>query len=348
MFIKTHKTGSTTLQTIVNRFGLFHNLSFVFNRRSSYNGHFYFLPVTAASPQKYFLPPIHVRQGDYKNYKNYDMLAVHVRYNRTAMDVFMRNGTKYITIIREPSSQWESAFEHFMFQEAFKNSSKIPKERWLGEFLSRPSYYREKLRLMKWENVMGRRWYYAQNNLMYDLGLDPEMGFYNETTINATIKRLDMEFTLILLTEYFDESLLVLKKELCWEYEDIVYFPKNQREARRNISEEIRDKIRKWNHADTLLYDHFNKTLWRKVQEYGPSFEADLAYFQDFNNYIFTECVDPSTVLTTSTRTHKYKEYEPKENATLFCQTVAEHKRQLFDRIYERQNPYKMIDEIGR
>ena len=52
---------------------------------------------------------------------------------------------------------------------------------------------------------MGRRWYYAQNSQMYDLGLDADSGFYNETVINTTIRNPEKEFTLILIEEYFDE-----------------------------------------------------------------------------------------------------------------------------------------------
>ena len=339
VFIKSHKTGSTTLQTIVNRFGFFHNLSFVFNKKSSTNGHFYFLPVTADSPENYFLPPLNVSAGDYKKYSDYDMLAVHVRYNRTAMDRFMKKGTKYISIIREPSTQWESAFSQFLFEDAFPNASAIPKKKWITKFLEKPSYYREKLRFKSYERVMGRRWYYAQDSQMYDLGLDTGNAFYNETIINSTIKKLEKEFTLILIMEYFDESLLILKKELCWDYEDIVYVPKNSRESRRNLTDAVRHKIREFNHADVLLYNYFNNTLWKKIKEYGPRFEHDLRYFREINHHIFQQCGNNTLHLETrGKRIVKYKEFSAKKNATLFCQTVAENKKVLFQRIYNRQN----------
>ena len=342
VFIKSHKTGSTTLQTIVNRFGFFHNLSFVFNKQSAKNGHFYFLPVTSDSPAKYFLPPLNVSAKDFKMYTNYDMLAVHVRYNRTAMDGFMKNGTKYISIIREPSTQWESAFSQFLFEEAFPNASAIPSESWIDKFLEKPSYYRERLRSMSYEGVMGRRWYYAQNSQMYDLGLDTGRDFYNETIINATIRKLEKEFTLILITEYFDESLLILKKELCWDFDDIVYLPKNLRISRRNLSDAVRQKIRLFNYADVLLYDYFNKTLWKKIKEYGPKFEHDLRYFRELNQDIFQQCGNnASKTAKRGKRIIKYKEFSAKKNATIFCRTVAEYKGVLFRRVYDRQNPYK-------
>ena len=34
---------------------------------------------------------------------------------------------------------------------------------------------------------------------------------------------------MVLIMEYFDESLVLLKRELCWELDDVVYFKLNQR-----------------------------------------------------------------------------------------------------------------------
>ncbi|XP_072049293.1 galactosylceramide sulfotransferase-like [Amphiura filiformis] len=340
VFIKTHKTGSSTLQTIVNRFGFFHNLSFVFNKTSSKNGHFYgtLYGTLIKSPKEFLLPPLKVKYKDYKNYI-YDMLAVHMRYNRKNMDMLMKTGCRYITIIREPAAQWESAFEEFMFQDAFSKAPTIRKDRRIETFLMKPEYYRDILKTTKYEGMAGRRYYYAQNSQIYDLGLDIK-DFKNDTIINATIRRLGKEFNMILLAEYFDESLVILAKELCWEFEDIVYIKKNSREDRRNLSDEVRQKVSTWNHADVLLYDYFNKTLWRKVKEYGPTFEEDLKYFRQLNSNIFKQCANANlTYEKLNKKRTKHVEFTPKENSSQFCNTVAEHKKVLFDRVYRRQIP---------
>ena len=299
------------------------------------------------TPRSLFLPPIGVREGDYSNYKDYDVLAVHVRYNnRSALNEFMKKGTKYITVIREPSAQWESAFEHFRFQEAFDDPESIPQDRWIETFLQKPTFYREKLRHLQYERVLGIRWYHARNSQAYVLGLDsPDVSSPSneEHLINATIRRLEQELDLVLITEYFDESLLILKKELCWEYEDIVYFPKNLRASRRNLTEDVRRKIREWNNEDSALYRHFNATLWEKVQEYGPTFQEDLKYFRQLQYRIYLQCgqVNP-TITKKGRRVDSHLVFSPKTNASLFCLTVAEDKHTLFKRIHSRQDPYKI------
>lgn len=47
--------------------------------------------------------------------------------------------------------------------------------------------------------------------------------------IQKHIDELAEKIDLVLITEYFDESLVLLKRELCWELDDVVYFKLNQR-----------------------------------------------------------------------------------------------------------------------
>ena len=73
----------------------------------------------------------------------------------------------------------------------------------------------------------------------------------------------------MMLMEYFDESLVLLKRQLCWKMEDILFFKLNERvqKEKQHISNQVRGQIKKWNSADVLLYDEFNQTLWRPVAE---------------------------------------------------------------------------------
>ena len=53
----------------------------------------------------------------------------------------MKQGTKYITILRVPSAhQWESAFDEFLFEDTFPNASAIPEDSRIDKFLEKPSY----------------------------------------------------------------------------------------------------------------------------------------------------------------------------------------------------------------
>lgn len=47
--------------------------------------------------------------------------------------------------------------------------------------------------------------------------------------IKKHIDELAEKIDLVLIMEYFDESLVLLKRELCWDLDDVVYFKLNKR-----------------------------------------------------------------------------------------------------------------------
>ena len=69
---------------------------------------------------------------------------------------------------------------------------------------------------------------------MFDLGLEPK--FYSDSKeVMRYIQELDQQLDLVLILEYFDESLVLMKRLLCWDLEDLVYIKqKVRRESFRN------------------------------------------------------------------------------------------------------------------
>lgn len=116
----------------------------------------------------------------------------------------------------------------------------------------------------------------------------------NMTRVRGEIMKLDRDFELVLIMEYFDESLILLKKAFCWTVQDILYVKFNQRQHKPKvqISEKVKRNILNWNKADVMLYNHFNKTLWRKIEDYGPSFWKDLNAFRRLNSKMQSSCVE--------------------------------------------------------
>ena len=45
----------------------------------------------------------------------------------------------------------------------------------------------------------------------------------------------------------------------------------------------MENNILTWNRADAILYDHLNKTFWRKVGEAGSTFDEELITFRRIN-----------------------------------------------------------------
>ncbi|XP_070568339.1 galactosylceramide sulfotransferase-like [Ptychodera flava] len=325
VYIKTHKTGSTTLATILYRFGYHRNLSFLFTAKQPL-GHFRQVPITLKSlPGMY--PPIGVRQGDYENYK-FNISAGHVIYrNRSILDFLIYEQPIYITIIREPVQQFISHFSFFRFDRRFMKKANISAKgqfAYITEFLNQPLKYAIANRNIN---------YYItdRNPQSFDLGL-PLREMDNPIFISDFIARIEADFDLVLITEYLDESLILMKKQFCWNMNDILYFKMNVRHSEpTEIPENLKMKLLQWNNADVYLYKHFNRTLWRKIQSYGPTFYTDLRDFQKRLEELRNECIEGQNRV-------KSRYYNVlKANSSDLCKDVNKNLSTYFKQIAGRQ-----------
>ena len=210
------------------------------------------------------------------------MLTNHAGYNRQDMLAMIPNAT-FITTIRDPVKQFESAFTYFRFaQQLDLTGYDDPME----EFLlgANEKGYINKLSYGQWMSRNGQIRY---------LGMDKkrqEMPYY----IDRKIKQLSHELDQVILTDYLDESLLLLRKLMCWSMDDILYISKNIRSTsfRYNVTQKVVGMIHQWNSADVRLYDYFNRTLWSKVKQYGGHFQKDLAEFRRRQEKLNKACIE--------------------------------------------------------
>ena len=167
------------------------------------------------------------------------------------------------------------------------------------------------------------------------MGLDHEH-HEDDDIVSAYIDKLEAELDLVLITEYYDESLLLLKSCLCWDTADILYVSKNMRPPPTPVSESLRKKLRQWNSVDVKLYKHFNNSLWNKIREYGPNFQTDLAKFREHLKEVFDECVGDLKV--SKRGRFKYSNYKVKAGSGVNCTLIAESKSALLSSIWQRQS----------
>lgn len=167
----------------------------------------------------------------------------------------MPKDTFYFTIMRNPVSLMESSFSYYKALDIFANAYS------LEHYLRNPN---------KYYNQTSINCGYGKNIMAFDLGLDqnePETPKHFE----LAQKTIETIFDLVLITEYFDESLILLKDALCWSFDDVLSFPLNSRNdtSRKALSEETQEKIKTWNQLDWQLYVYFNKSFWKMVDTFG-------------------------------------------------------------------------------
>ena len=76
----------------------------------------------------------------------------------------------------------------------------------------------------------------SKNYMCFDIGYSVEMD--DDAIIDQKIAVMEQQLTFVLLTDYFDESLILMKNKLCWDWDDVVYvkFKMRIEEAKATVS----------------------------------------------------------------------------------------------------------------
>ncbi len=138
-------------------------------------------------------------------YVIYFQFTDHLQFERTNVLKDLAPDTVYITSVRDPNVHTFSAFHFFYNEKAQREDLQIE------DILQLP-LIRE-----------GMKAVYV-----------PHQYLTNKTTTQAFIKEnLDKLFSFVVVTDYFDESLVMLKRKLCWDLKDIIYIPRNVNRKRK-------------------------------------------------------------------------------------------------------------------
>ncbi|XP_077863883.1 galactose-3-O-sulfotransferase 3-like [Saccoglossus kowalevskii] len=264
--LKTHKSGSSTLQNIILRYAEKHNLSVVLPKEGHQLGY----------PENFDLADI-IRAP----WGQYNILTNHVRFSPDKIYSLMPRDTIYITILRNPIMQFESLFNYYRLGDVVRVRSLTDP---LSTFLRSPHSY--------------PRNYFTKNNYMYDLGFS-EDDWNTPDKIRDIIRTVDKIFDFVFISEYFDESLILLRHAMCWSIRDIAYFSVNvrHRSSTRAVTPWMEQQIKKWNVGDYQLYRYFNKTFWQKVYKFGiKRMEKEKHDLQREIQIYIERCIDDVTV----------------------------------------------------
>ena len=125
------------------------------------------------------------------------------------------------------------------------------------------------------------------------LGLDPE-DCENKDKIQNFLQKISAEFDHMLISEFPDESLIVMRRKLCLEISDIFYLPLYVKtysyKSEQNHDDMWGNKIKRWILVDFKLYSKFNETLWREISGYGQSFWKEVDFFKAQTRRIYKFC----------------------------------------------------------
>ena len=227
----------------------------------------------------------------YKHVANetYNILFNHAVFNKEKMvKIMVSPDTKIVTIIREPFSQFDSAAQYLNFR---KHYNLTYNSQLLDEFFKKSD---ESLKnMIKFADLSQGEGAFslAKNPNAFDFGFD----VWNETPeyIENVINSINRDIHLVMIMEHMEESLVLLKNELNWNLEDVVFNVHNARKFKdKNTDDEnrIRERILNWNKIDTAIYNSFKEKFWEKIKTSPPGFDEDVKKLKEWNQSLVNHC----------------------------------------------------------
>lgn len=242
-FLKTHKTAGSAVNNVLLRIALKRNITYIDQLRKFSDS-------------------------------RYKIFTKHTIHNpNLSNSVFSKKNSIYITILRNPVSQFLSGLNYYPdeisnFPNFFKNYQK-----------NMLKSYPKKSKYNCW----------TRNLMSYDLGIVTCGGKF-EVSKRQLLEKVYKDFDIVLLTEYFNEGMILLKKTFGLQYEDVVSFKINEgfrspTEKQRNLVEKI---IRKESKADMILYE-FYKNFYEKIR---PKLESEVKILERLNKEYINKCIE--------------------------------------------------------
>lgn len=285
-FVKTHRTGGSSITSILQRIGDARGLSFLLPANGVDLGWLHAFPGAAlpASSNK--------ADGD-----RHDIVCNHAVFDEARMRAHLKPSPFFFTILRSPAAQLHSTFEEklhsatnfFGYQMQLSWSSRL---KWLRAVHQKPE-------VTKLLSATDRAQFL--NPQAHDLGwyrhVNGSTAFdADDAAIDAWIEGLASSFGLVLLTEHFDEGLILLRKKLGVGLHDMAYLYNATKQSAGGVrptkgeTEDIDDILR----VDARLFRHFNTSFWQEWEDAGgyDAFQSELQELRLWNEVLARACAE--------------------------------------------------------
>jgi hypothetical protein len=283
-FIKIHRCGSGTFHNTLVNFAVKHNATVALG-----NCNYYEMFPNQLSSALLHPPP--------SNFNGYNMFFDHTIFNRTAAGQVLPADTAYITQIRHPFRHAFSAYTFMMrlqgskvnYATLLKNPEKHEK---LIRFGGPCKQVSQQLKINPSRNVMAL-----------------ELGYLNQSDTNLTrfrdyLQHLDREVTHVSILEELPQSLVLLKRKLCWSHQDILHLRLHGTGSRSTknatlLAQQQRTHER-WSSLDYALYEFFLARHRLEISGQPADFHAEVEEYhhvqRNFTEFCSTICEHLSVI----------------------------------------------------
>ena len=116
-------------------------------------------------------------------------------------------------------------------------------------------------------------------------GLEPEFGTCSISTLDKAKDNLRRYFSVVGVTECFDETVILIKRMLGWAHEPY-YLPglvNKDKPTRASLPQKSVDAILERNELDIKLYEFAKELLYERIADQGPDFDSEVRTFKALN-----------------------------------------------------------------
>ncbi len=284
LYMKTFKTASSTMVNILYRFALERDLKVL--QFTEWN-------VLHKERLKNHTLDFALQQNPTGKTKKYDMLMDHIIYDKNFVLTHLHPDTQRVTSIRDP---WKRLNSHLdFFTRIFPG---MEKQLNLDRHRDTPLNVQFMQNLEKHGETYERK--LSSEMALFSLRnqMSKQFGITQGLKLNTFLKQIQEEFPHVIIQEYFEESVLLLKRKLCWSMGDILHARLRRRQclgdsvchsSANDKEKAFERKFLMWSSADYYLYKALNASFWRSVS-LEKNFFTELAYFRHINAQVNEWC----------------------------------------------------------
>ena len=283
-FLHVGKTGGTTVSNVLRLYALKHNLTYpVLSEFDWWSDHYLDYVINQ--------PEMGGRKG------KFDMFFEQMLFNHEAVTQMAYSDVTYITMLRHPMAQLRSLFDFLKLGERFgidgsttcfeKNNSTTTDctSDQVEIFLHDPA---------KWDkHESGKNYNFSITNCYQLRSFTDCDSKQVRTSFEQVLARIERQFDVIMLQEYFDESIVLLRRALNFSPLDVVYVTTRKRyypNKHQKVRTETLQRHRKWNPLDYALYDHVLTRFRQRLQD--KSIQNEVKEFRKLNRVVQKKCND--------------------------------------------------------
>lgn len=300
VYLKTHKTGSTSWKSVFLFYGEKRNLTICMDSVNKWQLNW---------PYR-----IHIERIIKPHYEKCNILADEMVYDEETVRKLMPSTYVTITSVRHPIEHFFSMYRYVGIHKAVERLT----NKTLEKFEAMRIFFKHPLLL---QNIWATYSYQPNVQLMqpnlqlYTLGLN--------TTNPQQILKMSNKINYFIISEFNDESLVLLKKGMCCQFEDLLYRKQNVGRSGKKeevVPKDIKQSILKFNQGDLILYNIALKRYRQQVKAYRH-FENDVKVFREKQKIYQDTCLH----------------LEKKKDPTLNKKCIPKDFQTYFRDVHERQ-----------